>query len=228
MLSCSWKAHTCSHSHGLIHFSTNQQNETWLSHTRDFTTMCVRWGKSLRFTCLDFDPEIFWLQWAEIWNASSLRWRRLCAFPPLNRLFESFPASLTFSVCFWCNNNFHSVVFLLLLFVFFSPQAVPVCLRSWWFARGCVICLIFGCARASSCQLNIRHIPTESGADFWYLLEPWEKRPLGGWGGGSPSFRWGSCDIRDLKRNALLTETVEFSSCFEKYTKRCWKSGFAV
>lgn len=32
-----------------------------------------------------------------------------------------------------------------------------------WLAGGCVICLIFGCSYALSCQLNIRHIPTESG-----------------------------------------------------------------
>lgn len=39
-----------------------------------------------------------------------------------------------------------------------------------WLARGCVICLIFGCSCALSCQLNIRHIPTDSGTDFWSLL----------------------------------------------------------
>lgn len=42
------------------------------------------------------------------------------------------------------------------------PHRFGSCCR---LAGGCVICLIFGCSCASSCQLNIRHIPTESGTD---------------------------------------------------------------
>ncbi len=44
-----------------------------------------------------------------------------------------------------------------------------------WPARSCVICLIFGCSCVLSCQLNIRHIPTESGTDFWSVLYLWKK-----------------------------------------------------
>lgn len=51
-------------------------------------------------------------------------------------------------------------------------------LRLLWLARSCVICLIFGCSCVSSCQLNIRHIPTESGIHFWPVLYLWKKTPM--------------------------------------------------
>lgn len=49
-----------------------------------------------------------------------------------------------------------------------------------WLAWDCVICLIFGCSCALSCQLNIRHIPTDSGTDFWpfFLTSKRQKRPM--------------------------------------------------
>lgn len=45
-------------------------------------------------------------------------------------------------------------------------------------AGGCVICLIFGCSCALWCQLNIRHIPTESGTDFWTFCSTTGKKGL--------------------------------------------------
>lgn len=45
-------------------------------------------------------------------------------------------------------------------------------------AGGCVICLIFGCSCALWCQLNIRHIPTESGTDFWTFFSTTGKKGL--------------------------------------------------
>lgn len=45
-----------------------------------------------------------------------------------------------------------------------SFKTMYIELRGLRLARGCVICLIFGCYRVLSRQLNIRHIPTESGA----------------------------------------------------------------
>lgn len=61
-------------------------------------------------------------------------------------------------------------------------QVYPTLLRIW-LARGCMICLIFGCSCALSCQLNIRHIPTESGIDFWSLLYHFRKTSEGRYSG---------------------------------------------
>lgn len=80
-------------------------------------------------------------------------------------------------------------------------------------ARSCVICLIFGCSCASSCQLNIRHIPTESGIDFWPALGQQKKIQV-------KMFRWTVIDGKCYSFILLLT--LEYNFCIISL-KKAWK-----
>lgn len=68
-------------------------------------------------------------------------------------------------------------LFILTLWLCYMLQ-VSSTLPKPWLAGGCMICLIFGCSCALSCQLNIRHIPTESGIDFWSWLFHFQNKDI--------------------------------------------------
>lgn len=127
--------------------------------------------------------------WRTVFESPSLKASPSCCIPlVLNRLFRSFSIIHTLCILCFCLKQADCVMFS--AFISVTPVFILIALSLWfatgwsnllmlWLARGCMICLIFGCSCAWPCQLNIRHIPTESGIDFWAFCCVTEKKTHG-------------------------------------------------